>query len=216
MSPGRATAGRCCWRTCISRGTYSEVYPEISQGLEGLAALVRQFSAPGGVPSHVSVQMPDSIHEGGELGYALAHVAEAAFDHPDLTVACVVLHLNGYKIFGPAVLGRAADADVIGLVAARFEPATDVTPIAVTALGVAAPTHDRAAAGPKSPRRRDQAEHQWSGPSALTPPEERRIAFGTTVTPWGRGPADGTGQIVTCEKGRDHERVIGTVAGSSK
>ncbi len=131
-------------------GTYSEVYPHIASGLDGLTALVRQFSTPGGVPSHVSVQMPGSIHEGGELGYALAHAAGAAFDHPDLTVACVVgdgeaetgplagswkipaflnprrdgavlpiLHLNGYKISGPTVLGRADDADVIGLLAAQ-------------------------------------------------------------------------------------------------
>src|SRR6202012_5927056 len=71
-------------------GTYSEAYPSISTDVDGLARLVRQFSTPGGVPSHVSVQMPGSIHEGGELGYALAHAAGAAFDHPDLTVACVV------------------------------------------------------------------------------------------------------------------------------
>lgn len=103
--------------------------------------------SPGGVPSHVSVQTPGSIHEGGELGYALAHAAGAAFD---LLVACVVgdgeaetgplaaswkipaflnarrdgavrciLHLNGYKISGPTVLGRASDADVVGLLAAQ-------------------------------------------------------------------------------------------------
>ena len=57
---------------------------------EGLLRLFRQFSTPGGVPSHVSVQTPGSIHEGGELGYSLAHAAGAAFDHPDLFVACVV------------------------------------------------------------------------------------------------------------------------------
>jgi xylulose-5-phosphate/fructose-6-phosphate phosphoketolase len=59
-------------------GTYSEVYPAVSVGLAGLTALMRQFSTPGGVPSHVSVQTPGSIHEGGELGYALAHAAGAA------------------------------------------------------------------------------------------------------------------------------------------
>ena len=131
-------------------GTYSETYPRISRDLDGLTALVRQFSTPGGVPSHVSVQTPGSIHEGGELGYALAHAAGAAFDHPDLLVACVIgdgeaetgplaaswkipaflnarrdgavlpiLHLNGYKISGPSVLGRAEDADVVGLLAAQ-------------------------------------------------------------------------------------------------
>jgi len=127
-------------------GTYSEIYPRISSDADGLRRLVRQFSTPGGIPSHVSVQTPGSIHEGGELGYALAHAAGAAFDHPDLIVACVVgdgeaetgplaaswkvpaflnarrdgavlpiLHLNGYKISGPTVLGRAADEDVVAL-----------------------------------------------------------------------------------------------------
>jgi xylulose-5-phosphate/fructose-6-phosphate phosphoketolase len=125
-------------------GTYSEVYPHITQDTQGLSRLVRQFSTPGGIPSHVSVQTPGSIHEGGELGYALAHAAGAAFDHPDLLVACVVgdgeaetgplsaswkvpaflnakrdgavlpiLQLNGYKISGPTVFGRAPDQDVI-------------------------------------------------------------------------------------------------------
>jgi xylulose-5-phosphate/fructose-6-phosphate phosphoketolase len=71
-------------------GTYSEVYPGISRDAEGLAKLVRQFSTPGGIPSHVSVQTPGSIHEGGELGYALVHAGGAAFDHPDLLVAAVI------------------------------------------------------------------------------------------------------------------------------
>jgi len=71
-------------------GTYSEIYPHVSEDLPGLTTLVRQFSSPGGIPSHVSVQTPGSIHEGGELGYALAHAAGAAFDHPDLLVTCVV------------------------------------------------------------------------------------------------------------------------------
>ena len=124
-------------------GTYSEVYPQIGDDGEGVLRLFRQFSAPGGVPSHVSVQTPGSIHEGGELGYALVHAAGAAFDHPELVVACVVgdgeadtgplaaswrlpnflnprrdgavlpiLHVNGYKIAGPTVLGRTSDEDV--------------------------------------------------------------------------------------------------------
>jgi len=131
-------------------GAYSEVHPDVPTGLAGLTTLVRQFSTPGGVPSHVSVQTPGSIHEGGELGYALAHAAGAAFDHPELLVACVIgdgeaetgplaaswklpaflnarrdgavlpiLHLNGYKISGPTVLGRAETVDVIGLLAAQ-------------------------------------------------------------------------------------------------
>jgi xylulose-5-phosphate/fructose-6-phosphate phosphoketolase len=71
-------------------GTYAEVYPEVSEDVAGLLRLVRQFSTPGGIPSHVSVPTPGSIHEGGELGYALVHAFGAAFDNPDLLVACVV------------------------------------------------------------------------------------------------------------------------------
>jgi xylulose-5-phosphate/fructose-6-phosphate phosphoketolase len=71
-------------------GTYSEVYPEVSADEAGLHRLVRQFSTPGGIPSHVSVPTPGSIHEGGELGYALVHAFGAAFDSPDLLVACVI------------------------------------------------------------------------------------------------------------------------------
>jgi xylulose-5-phosphate/fructose-6-phosphate phosphoketolase len=118
-------------------GTYSEVYTNISQDEEGMKRLFKQFSFPGGIPSHVAPETPGSIHEGGELGYALAHAYGAAFDNPELLVACVVgdgeaetgplaaswhsnkflnpvrdgavlpiLHLNGYKIAGPTVLGR--------------------------------------------------------------------------------------------------------------
>ena len=127
-------------------GTYSEVYPEVTQDLAGLRHLCRRFSTPGGIPSHVSVQTPGSIHEGGELGYVLSHAFGAAFDNPDLIVAAVVgdgeaesgplagawkgtsflnplrdgavlpiLHLNGYKISGPTVLGRDSDDDVRAL-----------------------------------------------------------------------------------------------------
>lgn len=71
-------------------GTYSEVYPDISQDEEGMQKLFKQFSFPGGIPSHVAPETPGSIHEGGELGYALAHAYGAAFDNPDLLVACVV------------------------------------------------------------------------------------------------------------------------------
>lgn len=118
-------------------GTYSEVYPNIGQDADGMRKLFKQFSFPGGVPSHVAPETPGSIHEGGELGYALAHAFGAAFDNPDLLVACVVgdgeaetgplaaswhsnkflnpihdgavlpiLHLNGYKIANPTILGR--------------------------------------------------------------------------------------------------------------
>jgi xylulose-5-phosphate/fructose-6-phosphate phosphoketolase len=124
-------------------GTYSEIYPHITQDEAGLRRLFRQFSTPGGIPSHAGPQTPGSIHEGGELGYVLSHAFGAAFDQPDLIVAAVVgdgeaetgplegawkgisflnpirdgavlpiLHLNGYKIAGPTVLGRSSDADI--------------------------------------------------------------------------------------------------------
>jgi xylulose-5-phosphate/fructose-6-phosphate phosphoketolase len=71
-------------------GTYSEVYPEVGRDEAGMRRLFRQFSFPGGIPSHVAPETPGSIHEGGELGYALAHAYGAAFDNPDLLVCCVV------------------------------------------------------------------------------------------------------------------------------
>ena len=131
-------------------GTYSEVYPEASLDASGMLRLFRRFSTPGGVPSHVSVHVPGSIHEGGELGYVLVHAFGAAFDNPDLIVAAVVgdgeaetgplagswngisflnpardgavlpiLHLNGWKISGPTVLGRSRDEDVRKLLEAH-------------------------------------------------------------------------------------------------
>ena len=71
-------------------GTYSEIYPEISQDEEGLKKLFKQFSFPGGIPSHVSPECPGSIHEGGELGYSLSHAFGAVFDNPGLIVACII------------------------------------------------------------------------------------------------------------------------------
>lgn len=71
-------------------GTYSEIYPNVSQDEQGLKRLFTQFSFPGGIPSHVAPETPGSIHEGGELGYALSHAFGAAFDNPDLLVACIV------------------------------------------------------------------------------------------------------------------------------
>ncbi len=121
-------------------GTYSELYPNIPQNEQGMQRLFKQFSFPGGIPSHVAPETPGSIHEGGELGYALSHACGAAFDNPDLLVVCVVgdgeaetgplatswhinkflnpvrdgavlpiLHLNGYKIANPTILGRMDD-----------------------------------------------------------------------------------------------------------
>jgi xylulose-5-phosphate/fructose-6-phosphate phosphoketolase len=129
-------------------GTYSEVYPKVTQDAEGMRLLFRQFSTPGGVPSHVGAPTPGSLHEGGELGYVLAHAFGAAFDNPDLIVAAVIgdgeaetaplegswksiaflnpvrdgavlpiLHLNGYKISGPTVLGRADNERIERLIA---------------------------------------------------------------------------------------------------
>ena len=71
-------------------GTYTEVYPDVTRDEDGMRKLFRQFSFPGGVPSHVAPETPGSIHEGGELGYALAHAYGAAFDNPELVVCCVV------------------------------------------------------------------------------------------------------------------------------
>ncbi len=71
-------------------GVYSEVYPNISRDAEGMRKLFKQFSFPGGIPSHVAPETPGSIHEGGELGYALSHAYGAAFDNPDLFVCCVI------------------------------------------------------------------------------------------------------------------------------
>src|SRR5271156_806192 len=71
-------------------GTYSEFYPNITQNEEGLQKLFKQFSFPGGIPSHAAPETPGSIHEGGELGYSIMHACGAVFDNPDLLVCCVV------------------------------------------------------------------------------------------------------------------------------
>src|SRR5215831_3284281 len=83
---GPGHGGPALVANCYLEGTYSEIYPRVSPDLDGLLRLIRQFSTPGGIPSHVSVQTPGSIHEGGELGYVLVHAFGAAFDNPDLTV----------------------------------------------------------------------------------------------------------------------------------
>src|SRR4051794_22951403 len=84
-------------------GTYSQIYPEITQDVAGMRRLFRQFSAPGGIPSHVSVTTPGSIHEGGELGYVLSHAFGAAFDNPGLIVAAVIG--DGEAESGPLMCG---------------------------------------------------------------------------------------------------------------
>ena len=73
-----------------SRGSYSDAYPTVRRDVRGMHRLFRQFSFPGGIPSHVAPELPGSIHEGGELGYSLAHAFGAAFDNPELVVTCVV------------------------------------------------------------------------------------------------------------------------------
>jgi xylulose-5-phosphate/fructose-6-phosphate phosphoketolase len=84
-------------------GTYSEVYPSVPRNAAGMHTLFRQFSFPGGVPSHVAPETPGSIHEGGELGYSLSHACGAAFDNPGLVVACVVG--DGEAETGPLATG---------------------------------------------------------------------------------------------------------------
>ena len=127
-------------------GTYTEFYSGIQQNEEGMRKLFKQFSFPGGIPSHNAPETPGSIHEGGELGYALVHAYGAVFDNPDLVACCVVgdgeaetgplatswhsnkflnpardgavlpiLHLNGYKIANPTVLGRLDDEELTQL-----------------------------------------------------------------------------------------------------
>ncbi|WP_039056497.1 phosphoketolase family protein [Enterobacter sp. Bisph1] len=124
-------------------GSYSEIYPQIAQNAEGMKKLFRQFSFPGGIPSHAAPETPGSINEGGELGYSLSHAFGAVFDNPSLIAACVIgdgeaetgplasswhgikflnaardgavlpiLHLNGYKIANPTILGRASEENL--------------------------------------------------------------------------------------------------------
>jgi xylulose-5-phosphate/fructose-6-phosphate phosphoketolase len=88
MGPGHG--GPAAIANAWLEGTYSEIYPDVAQDLGGMQRLFKQFSFPGGIPSHVAPETPGSIHEGGELGYALSHAYGAAFDNPGLIVACVI------------------------------------------------------------------------------------------------------------------------------
>ena len=88
IGPGHG--GPAALANCWLEGSYSEIYPSVPRDRTGMARLMRQFSFPGGVPSHVAAETPGSIHEGGELGYSLSHAFGAAFDNPDLIVACVI------------------------------------------------------------------------------------------------------------------------------
>jgi xylulose-5-phosphate/fructose-6-phosphate phosphoketolase len=101
MGPGHG--GPAAVANAYLEGTYSEFYPGISCNEDGMRALFRQFSFPGGIPSHVAPETPGSIHEGGELGYALSHAFGAAFDNPDLLVCCIVG--DGEAETGPLATG---------------------------------------------------------------------------------------------------------------
>ena len=101
MGPGHG--GPAAVANAYLEGTYTEVYPHITPDEEGLRELFRQFSFPGGIPSHVAPETPGSIHEGGELGYALSHAYGAAFDNPDLLVCCIVG--DGEAETGPLATG---------------------------------------------------------------------------------------------------------------
>ncbi len=197
-------------------GTYSEIYPGVSRDLEGMRRLFRQFSTPGGVPSHVGVPTPGSIHEGGELGYVLVHAFGAAFDNPDLLVAAVVgdgeaetgplegswksayflnpgrdgavlliLHLNGYKISGPTVLGRCSDDDVASLLRshgweahfveghepidmhARFAATLETCYAKIRAIQEQARWHTAIEGGARWPAIVLRTPKGWTGPKAL-------------------------------------------------
>ena len=87
---GPGHGGPALAATTWLEGSWSETYPGVGRDRAGMAQLCRQFSFPGGIPSHVAAEIPGSIHEGGELGYSLSHAFGAAFDNPDLIVACVV------------------------------------------------------------------------------------------------------------------------------
>src|SRR5262249_47038421 len=88
--PGPGHGGPGLVANAYLEGTYTERYPSITRNTAGLAALMRQFSFPGGIGSHATPEVPGSIHEGGELGYSLAHAYGAVFDNPDLIAACVI------------------------------------------------------------------------------------------------------------------------------
>ena len=105
-------------------GTYSEIYPDISRDEAGLRRLFKQFSFPGGIPSHASPETPGSIHEGGELGYSLSHAFGAVFDNPGLIVACVIG--DGEAETGPA--GHRLALEQVPRPGARRRGAADPAP----------------------------------------------------------------------------------------
>ena len=197
-------------------GTYSEIYPHISRDEAGISRLFRQFSTPGGIPSHAGAHTPGSIHEGGELGYVLTHAFGAAFDNPELIVAAVVgdgeaetgplegswkgisflnpvhdgavlpiLHLNGYKIAGPTVLGRTSDEQIAQLLSghgyhahfvsgdepfavhARLSAVLDECLASIRRIQQAAREEGRVQARPRWPAIVLRTPKGWTGPSMV-------------------------------------------------
>ena len=147
ICPAPATAAAVVANVYLE-GTYSEIYPEVSQDVAGMRKLFRQFSTPGGIPSHVSVTTPGSIHEGGELGYVLVHAFGAAFDNLDLIVAAVVGDGEAETDRSPAA-GRASTSEP----GARRRRAADPPPERLQDL-----RPDRAR--PLQRRRRARAAHR--------------------------------------------------------
>jgi len=151
---GPGHGGQAMIANTYLEGSYTRIYPEITEDEEGLRKLCRQFSFPGGVSSHVAPETPGSINEGGELGYSLSHAFGAVLDNPTLIAACVVgdgeaetgplaaswngnkflnpktdgvvlpiLHLNGYKIANPTIMGRMSDKELTNHFSGlRWEP----------------------------------------------------------------------------------------------
>jgi xylulose-5-phosphate/fructose-6-phosphate phosphoketolase len=205
-------------------GTYSEVYPNVSQDEEGMKRLFTQFSFPGGIPSHVAPETPGSIHEGGELGYALSHAYGAAFDNPDLIVACIVgdgeaetgplatswhsnkflnpvtdgavlpiLHLNGYKIANPTILGRISQKELESLfIGYGYKPyVVEGSDPAVMHQSMAA-TIDKVIVEIRGIQQQSRSEHQSAANGCLERPSWPMIIL-RTPKGW-TGPKEVDGQ----------------------
>jgi xylulose-5-phosphate/fructose-6-phosphate phosphoketolase len=164
MGPGHG--GPAAIANAWLEGTWSEVYSDVGRDEAGLHRLFRQFSFPGGVPSHVAPEVPGSFHEGGELGYSLAHAYGAAFDNPDLVVACIVG--DGEAETGPLAASWHGNK--------FLDPATDGAVLATLQLNgykIATPR-----SWPASPRARQCAVegygHVRTSPATSPPPS----------TPW--------------------------------
>ena len=231
----RVTAARRWSPPPGSRARTREVYPHVGDDADGVRTLFRQFSSPGGIPSHVSVQTPGSIHEGGELGYALVARGRCGLRPPRAVVACVVgdgeaetgplagswrlpyflnprrdgavlpiLHLNGYKIAGPTVLGRSDDEDVEAYLRSQgWDPVTvagDDPEQVFPALRAALAPRPRPRSGSSRPPRArptgraSPVRHPWPAivlrtPKGWTGPDGRRRQAGRGHQPRPPGAA---------------------------